>query len=571
MKIARKISAFALSFWLLFSLCLPQVGFATETLPEEPSVEQTVATAEELIAWLEAHADEPGSVKLTADITLEDFIYYKFSDAPVVVDTGEFSLIIKGEVELLCMDLTIRGEGGERGVLRVAEGGTLSIDYLTVEARAGLALVQEEGSGFVGAPCLAPESAAQFATKPYVWLFHSALALVAQGAEAPGALPATLRGYVNQNGAKQSYEDIPVEWSLEGSEAAQAERLRFTSSGQCSGYAYAAAPQCTVVYDGGPLTFTKAKAQEASRSYTVIVGFTKPEQLPITVIQEYSFDREKWLYYWDADVDLVDMDLAYVLGKGPGEESWDTATDPYLYVRLRWEDGETEYYSNVLRFSAENLSEVEDIGGNRGGGIDFPETTPPPEDGNDSDPDPEPEPTPPPYRPVPRPTPSKSPELTPVPTPTATASEPPVLTPEPTPTAELPPEPTPSVEPGVEPTSEPAPSPVDEPSASPMPSRTAKPVLAVESDAEPTDTPEPTPSVTPASDVGPEPVPTIQPEPSEVPMAVSAPEEPVTEREAPRGPGIAAIAAGLGTVAVAMGGATLWLNPKLRGKLFKKK
>lgn len=54
-------------------------------------------------------------------------------------------------------------------------------------------------------------------------------------------------------------------------------------------------------------------------------------------------------------------------------------------------------------------------------------------------------------------------------------------------------------------------------------------------------------------------------------MAVSAPEEPVTEREAPRGPGIAAIAAGLGTVAVAMGGATLWLNPKLRGKLFKKK
>ena len=225
-------------------------------LPEQEFPEPDLAsTEEELLAWLEAHKNREGTLKLTADIYFDDLEYQYGFAKNVTIDTGEFSIIATGQVYLWCPGLTIRGQGGENGVLRAAEGSALSIGYITVQAEAGVAAFQEEGAGLAVTQCKLAENAVHYADTPYVWEWKPMLAVVKQGQTAADVLPETAEAYdVNRMG-QLNKEKVPVIWELPGHEDSQEQRLRFKAVGNAPGFAYDIEPVCTVAYDDYPLTF----------------------------------------------------------------------------------------------------------------------------------------------------------------------------------------------------------------------------------------------------------------------------------------------------------------------------
>lgn len=364
----------------------------------------TAATQEELLAWLEEHQSSEGTLKLTADISLGTLSYQRrLSAAPATIDTGEYSLTAAGDVELYGCGLTIRGKGGERGVLRAKAGGRLMIGYMSVVSDEGFAVFQEEGAGFVAEECVLDDSDIHYAKTPFVWSLESAFALAEPGQTAADVLPDTIRVRMNKFG-KLTYEETSVSWKLAGHESAERLRSRFTVTGEVENLPSFDIPVCTVAYNDYPLTFTEITATQ-SRYYKITGGFTVLEEwLPITIAVEYSFDEDKWLIQEMQDIPDARTAFVFLLQKNDKENGWDTAINPWLYLRLHWEDGGTHYYSNVLRFSGENFGKAEDRGGNRGGGTDIVDPPEIPEPGstpeNDSEPgstpenDPEPDLTP---------------------------------------------------------------------------------------------------------------------------------------------------------------------------------
>ncbi|MDE7133474.1 MAG: hypothetical protein K2O65_17070, partial [Lachnospiraceae bacterium] len=156
-------------------------------------------------------------------------------------------------------------------------------------------------------------------------------------------------------------------------EEQQAERRRLQLQGFFVQAASAKPARCTVAYNDYPLTFLEVAATDDGTRYTFRGGYTKPaEALPITVISEYSFDGENWIVYDEEKV--TNIESGFFIGFRL--EACDRASYPNIYIRLQWNDNGTRYFSNVLCYAADNLENVEDIGGSRGGGtsiINLPE------------------------------------------------------------------------------------------------------------------------------------------------------------------------------------------------------
>lgn len=592
----------------------PDDGTAAETEPEEdgaiiepvtatPSeaVEfvlpepDTATTAEELLEWLQEHENSEGTLMLTADIFLDDLLYIKNSTKKITIDTGEFSIVAMGEVELAHFGLTVRGLGGEKGVFRAAEGGRLSLSHLTMEAEEGFAVYQEEGAGLVITQCALEESAVHYAETPFVWAWSFSLAVVGPGQTAADVLPETAEAAgVNRLG-KMSREKVPVVWELAGHESSEEQRLRFNAVGSTPGFAHDSAPVCTVVYDDFPLTFLNVKAKKREggwgESYLFIGTFSIPEdRLPITITQDYSLDGENWTVCEEKEIEDPDGTFGISFSVGTTEMQ----RFPDLFIRLSWDDGGTVYYSNVLRFARDNLEESEDHGGNRGGGTDIvnPPESPEPELPPITS---EPEPAPPPI--------TSEPETVPPPV---------TLPPAPSqpehggtdhetggngdrgdapsgnsdslrgdmqePSHGMEPKPGPSINstdngPGqLLPVPELAPGPVSEPSLSPI----SQPALSGETDsstgASSAPAPEPLESqgrVPAAADGTPDgTLPVKQPEASAVAGSVTVP--PTSAKSgniSPQGPGALPIAVGLAAITASIGGAALYLHPKAWKKL----
>lgn len=354
---------------------------------EAPPVTDTAATAEELRDWFKAHYIDGGTLYLTKDICLDDDsdLQWVTTHARMTIEAGEFSLIAVGEVSISGA-LTIRGKGGEKGVLRAAEGGRLTIGGLTVEASEGCAIVQEEGSSLIvdKASACTVIGEIHYAETPFVlsWGEQPQVVVAGPGQTAADVLPTKVMAAVVQNGA-YTVEPLPVIWDLSEHEAEDEQRLRFKVTGESADTAYLSPPFYTVVYNDFPLTFTSVETMLRRGNYLISGGFTKPiGRLPITVAQEYSFDNLTWQPYKELDVPDEACEFFFSIT----EDDWDTQSNPELYIRLRWDDDGTEYYSNVLSFNADNLNEERDNGGNRGGGTDI--TDPP----GVPEPDPEPEP-----------------------------------------------------------------------------------------------------------------------------------------------------------------------------------
>lgn len=378
---------------ILSILYIPRTVYATENELQA----DTVSTGPELVSWMESHIGLGGTVSLAADITLSDTWYFvpHRRQPAIIVDTNGFSITVTGEITFLSDDrLTFYGTPDEKGVFRVAAGGLLFMEGCAIEEKAagstkdagGYVLVQEEGAGLVVQNCTISGDI-RYAKMPLVIYNTSVTAVASPGQEAVDVLPSVIVSQVIRNGQKYFGEEIPVTWETAGTEKVQQERRRFTVQGTFQGAVSLEPPVCTVVYNDAPLTFTDVSA---SLSYSVYVfqgGYTKPEEkLPIHVAMEYSFDLNNWILYDTESVSDVE-ELFFI---GIAKADWDISANPYIYIRLRCSDDGEEIYSNVLRFAVDDLSKVEDQGGNRGGGTAI--VNPPKEPVSVSEPPTSPEP-----------------------------------------------------------------------------------------------------------------------------------------------------------------------------------
>lgn len=362
-------------------LYIPHTVYATENELQA----DTVSTGPELVSWMESHKGLGGTVSLTADITLGEPWYFmpdRRGQPAITVDTNGFSITVTGEITFLSDDrLTFYGTPDEKGVFHVVAGGLLFLDGCAIEEKAadpaetektagrtketgGYVLVQEEGAGLVVKNCTI-SGEIRYAQMPLVIYNTPVTAVASPGQEAVDVLPSVIASQVIWKGQKYFGEEIPVKWETAGTEKAQQERRRFTVQGTFQGAASLEPPVCTVVYNDAPLTFTDVSASLSYSAYVFQGGYTKPEEkLPIHVAMEYSFDLNNWILY---DTESV-SDVEEFFFIGIAKADWDTSANPYIYIRLRCSDGGEEIYSNVLRFAVDDLSKVEDQGGNRGGG-----------------------------------------------------------------------------------------------------------------------------------------------------------------------------------------------------------
>lgn len=356
---------------ILSILYIPRTIYATENELQE----DTVSTGPELVSWMESHIGLGGTVSLAADITLSDTWYFvpHRRQPAIIVDTNGFSITVTGEITFLSDDrLTFYGTPDEKGVFRVAAGGLLFMEGCAIEEKAagstkdagGYVLVQEEGAGLVVQNCTISGDI-RYAQMPLVIYNTPVTAVASPRQEAVDVLPSVIVSQVIRNGQKYFGEEIPVTWETAGTEKAQQERRRFTVQGTFQGAASLEPPVCTVVYNDAPLTFTDVSASLSYSAYVFQGGYTKPEEkLPIHVAMEYSFDLNNWILYDTESVSDVE-ELFFI---GIAKADWDIFANPYIYIRLRCSDDGEEIYSNVLRFVVDDLSKVEDQGGNRGGG-----------------------------------------------------------------------------------------------------------------------------------------------------------------------------------------------------------
>ena len=342
----------------------------------EPAVESdSVSGAEEFMAWMETHTETGGSLKLTDDITLSGALVF-IPEGPgcphIFVDTDGHTITITGEVEFWNdYHLTFRCGTENDVVFRVAEGGILNLNHISIEcvpgeppseAAAPYVLWQEEGAGLMVNDChIAGEI--HYADTPFVVYENKPSVIVEKGQQA--VFPTEIICDVNFQGQISSRQPVPVSWDLEGKEQMQANRLRFQVSGSYSGAASVVPPICTVIYHDYPLTFTEVEAAASKQIYIFRCEYMKQEQLlPQTIMVEYSLDGENWFLYEEEKESDVKNGFCICLM----DSQWNTAESPYLYLRLQCEYESVRYFSNVLQFTADNLKEAADQGGSRGGG-----------------------------------------------------------------------------------------------------------------------------------------------------------------------------------------------------------
>lgn len=340
--------------------------------------QEAVATGQELVSWMEAHKTTGGTVTLTEDITLEDMWYFvpdRAGRPDLTVDTAGHSITVRGEISFLSdHHLTFRRPEGGKPVFHVKKRGLLSLegtdigeektDQAAAAEEGNDALVQDEGAGLLVTDC-AVSGKICYAQTPFV-RYNSPVTVVAEpGQTAADVIPQAIASQVIREGKVFYDENVPVSWELSGTEKLQQDRRRFTVRGSFPGAACITEPVCTVAYNDFPLTFTDVTAAHSLSLYLFKGGYTKPEgTMPIRVSSEYSFDNKNWIHY---SIDTV-TDRREPFFIGLTKEEWDVSVHPSVYIRLRCDHDGTEYYSNVLRYTADDLDRAVDQGGNRGGG-----------------------------------------------------------------------------------------------------------------------------------------------------------------------------------------------------------
>lgn len=344
----------------------PEQSAEPETLYTDTAAD-LVSTGAELTNWLETHKNTGGTVRLTDNIVLDG--YYVFCPDTVnmpalFVDADCYTITVKEEVIFMSdAHLTFYGQAQEKGIFRVVKGGLLFLEGIAVEGGQN-ALWQEEGAGMVVKNCRVSGDV-HYAEMPFVITARADCVLVEKGQTAGDVLPAQIKCSVNRQGEVRYNEILPVSWNLEEGKTQQKKRLRFEAQGAFLTAASKETLTCTVAYHDYLLTFLDVIATQTPIQYLFRGEYTKPaDKLPIQVAAEYSFDGKIWITYDETTVS--DEFEAFFIGFEA--KQWDTAKNPYVYIRLRWNDNGKNRFSNVLRYAAQNMSYAEDQGGSRGGG-----------------------------------------------------------------------------------------------------------------------------------------------------------------------------------------------------------
>ena len=541
--------------FIIFLLCIytlspmPISAISAVTLESDNDDDmhiEAVSSGEELMSWLDDN--QKGSVQLTADIVIEDFIYSHLSKEPLKIDTGEFSITFTGKVIIQTFGgITIVGSSTQDGILRVAEGGCLSLidspanpQGIIVDCKTGISIYQEEGAGlYTEGNVVATDI--HFAKTPFImyWTSYEDTVIALKEQNASDVLPAEFHGKVVSNGYVVD-QDVEIIWNLDSHEESEADRLRFNVTGSISGYGYGnnIVPVCTVVYDDHPITFTGITAEKTPRNYVLLHCKFINHAPPNTVITpEYSFDGETWEVFEYQEI-ISDTRLVYIFNASDASDdhciTWDTSVNPNIYISLSYTDGERNQYSNTIQFSYENLDEVNDSGGSRGGGEDIiPPIDPAPE------PDPEPEPD---SKPIPEPKPESKP------------------IPEPEPESKPIPEPEPDSKPIPEPEPDSKPIPEPEPDSKPIPEPKpdSKPIPEPKPDSKPIPKPEPDSKLIPKPESKPEPEPELILTLKPIPITE---QDIVTDQE-----NLLEIVVIIVSLTVSMGIATIFFNKTIRKK-----
>ena len=351
-------------------------AYTAEAEPEQlvafsaVSESETVSTGEALLDWLESHKNTGGTVRLTDHVVLDgaySFYPIGINGADLFVDTGQYTITVTGEIAFLSNGrLTFSGEPDEQGVFYVAEKGVLSLYGISVES-GRFALWQEEGAGLEVSDCSVLGDV-HYADTPFVMYYNDSLcAVVEKGQTLNDALPTQISCTINKQGQLVANEPVALSWNLEGTESQQEERRRFDLQGSFLQAESAKPVRCTVVYNDYPLTFTDVSASASGNGYTFQGGFTAPkESLPFTVMAEYSFDGENWIVCEEQTATNTNSGFCIYIPVKLKQRS--AAVGSKIYIRLQWNDNGTHYFSNVLCYAADNVDQVDDIGGSRGGG-----------------------------------------------------------------------------------------------------------------------------------------------------------------------------------------------------------
>lgn len=333
-------------------------------------VPDSVSTGQSLIEWLESHKNCGGTVKLEDHLVLEgdySFCPNGIKAPEIFVDTGPYTITVAGEIELMSDGrLIFKGQPDGRGIFYIAEKGVLSMTGIVVES-SQCALWQEEGGGLVldSSQICQISGSIHYADTPFVMYQRSGCILVEKGQTVNDVLPLQIKCTVNRQGRLYHDEPIALSWNLEGTEKQQKKRRRFKLQGSFLGAASMEPALWTVVYNDYPLTFTDVNASVRGSLYTFHGGYTVPEEeLPITVMSEHSFNGKDWIMYEKTEVKNTDPGFYIAFKLEPS----DMEVHSRIYIRLQGMSDGTRYFSNVLCYTADDLDDMEDIGGSRGGG-----------------------------------------------------------------------------------------------------------------------------------------------------------------------------------------------------------
>lgn len=418
----RRGAACTLALVLFAATALPALAedaSDTSSVPAASAADTAQDTASswpELRDWLAAHKLSGGTVRLTADIEIGENYDYTTGVSPrdfrepVTVECGAHTIsVLPGAEVYLIMTmykLTVSGDGGARGLLRVLPGGTLYLDMLnlTAASAADSAVVQEEGAllvvdqkdyppvltgqiRYAAAPvllapagvdpsfCVVPESAAEME-------------------DIAAALPETAMLRINWQGEMQRSVAQPVVWDTAAIADDLAARRRTVVRGSYTGALNGdglsgllaqdcpqfSAPQRTLAFpvDGAALMAVSFLSKnDALIGVSLDFVAEGPMKAQALVSQD---EGASWTPLGEQKDQPLREDGAYSTAMIWPDEP--LAGTPWFLVELVYPDG-TIRHTDVIAYAAGMELPIDYIDGHRGGGEPI---TPPEPPASSSDP-----------------------------------------------------------------------------------------------------------------------------------------------------------------------------------------
>ena len=325
-------------------------------------------------------------IRLTADITVsggKDDIYYIISPeyAPIYIDTGEYTIYVEGQLQILGNAL-IFGKGGEEGLVHIRKGGYADIQGASLRAEEGYAVWQEDGAYFSASDwnestsypaSYSCEGECRYPDKPVVWDSYEESSeeipyriVPAETAFTQEMLPEALFCVWCENG-KRCEGKLPVFWETEeNTHTSLQERKRTLLKGNFGMDRDAARrPECMLVFQNkNGAVIIKGELTAYTEDFFVmsldfILDNYEEENDSFYVI--CSGDGKEWQRSEQGNYSLQNG-IAYY------DETFEDGRQPPVYFCVCVEKKDRLYYSDTVMISEDNTLVIADIQGGRGGG-----------------------------------------------------------------------------------------------------------------------------------------------------------------------------------------------------------